>query len=171
MRVRLGLDGEAPGIRDLETAADKRFLAIGMDSVASREPPSLGFLELAISEERLWIAEVDDNEQAGYAVAVFVDESPHLQVVAVHPSHQGRGIGRALVNEVAEWARRRAADRLTITTFRDVSWNRPLYERLGFEVIDDSELSPGLRAIRDEEISIGLDDEGPRVTMFLKLNA
>ena len=41
---------------------------------------------------------------------------PTLQIVTVHPSHQGRGVGRALVNSVAEWARQLSADRLTITT-------------------------------------------------------
>lgn len=169
MRVRLGRAGEEADLRAIESAADKRFLAIGMDNVAKRNPPSVEFLRTAIAEGRLWVAEVEGDTPGGYAVAVFVDGSPHLQVVSVHPSHQGRGVGRALVNDVADWAAQNAAERLTLTTFRDVAWNRPLYERLGFEVINPADLTPGLREIREEEIALGLDGDGPRVTMYRDL--
>ncbi len=170
MRVRFGYAGEESSLRQIESAADKRFLAIGMDSVARRNPPSVEFLRAAIAEQRLWVAEVEDEEPGGYAVAVFVDGSPHLHAVSVHPSHQGRGVGRALINAVAGWAASNESERLTLTTFRDVAWNRPLYERLGFEVLDEAALSPGLRQIRDEEIAIGLDADGPRVTMCRQLS-
>ncbi|MGB3412970.1 MAG: GNAT family N-acetyltransferase [Microthrixaceae bacterium] len=166
MRVRFGNNGEEATLQELEAAADQRFLAIGMDNVARRNPPSLDFLRQAVAEQRLWVAEVDSEEAGGYAVAVFVDAAPHLQIVAVHPSHQGRGVGRALVNAVADWAAGNAAAHLTLTTFRDVAWNRPLYERLGFVVMEESKLTPGLRQIRDEEIALGLDDDGPRVAML-----
>lgn len=57
---------------------------------------------------------------------------------------------------------------LTLTTFSDVPWNRPYYERLGFRVLDEVELSPGLRRIRREEAQRGLDRWG-RVAMRRRL--
>jgi hypothetical protein len=45
---------------------------------------------------------------------------------------------------------------VTLTTFRDVPWNRPWYERLGFRVLGEDELGPELRARRDEEEHLGL---------------
>jgi hypothetical protein len=55
-----------------------------------------------------------------------------------------------------------AADRdlalVTLTTFRDVPWNRPFYERRGFEVIGEEALTPALRARREaEHEELGLD--------------
>lgn len=53
---------------------------------------------------------------------------------------------------------------LTLTTFAEVPWNAPYYARCGFRVLDDSELSPGMRTIRDREIAHGLH-RWPRVYM------
>ena len=43
-------------------------------------------------------------------------------------------------------------------------WNGPYYERCGFRVLADDELTPGLREIRAHEIALGLD-RWPRVCM------
>ena len=53
---------------------------------------------------------------------------------------------------------------MTLTTFRDVPWNGPYYERCGFRVVEPGELGPGLRRIRAAEVARGLDAE-PRVAM------
>lgn len=165
MLVRPARPGEAEILRTLEVAAGSLFHDVGMTVVAEDEPPSIGELELAIAEGRIWIAEVVEDEPAGYAHGVFVDGHPHLEQVSVDPALQRRGVGRALVNVVADWARDQGATVLTLTTFRDVAWNAPLYERLAFVEIEPVDLSPGLRAVRDHEIDVGLDDAGPRIAM------
>jgi hypothetical protein len=58
---------------------------------------------------------------------------------------------------------------LTLTTFAAVPWNAPYYARCRFRVLEDSELSPGMRAIRDREIAHGLH-RWPRVYMRRDLN-
>ncbi len=165
MLVRLGTTGEAPRLQQLEIEAGQQFREIGMHQIAEDEPPSIELLEAAIEDGRLWVAEIDLEPVAGYAMAVMLDGAPHLEQVSVSPAHQRRGVGRALVNEGADWARRLGADSITLTTFRDVPWNGPLYERLGFVAIDDAELTPGLRRVREHERELGLDDAGPRVAM------
>ena len=40
---------------------------------------------------------------------------------------------------------------VTLTTFRDVPWNAPYYERLGFRTLAADEITPGLAAIRAHE--------------------
>jgi N-acetylglutamate synthase-like GNAT family acetyltransferase len=78
--------------------------------------------------------------------------------------HQGRGRGWTLLEHAA---RRAAADgrpALTLTTFEHVPWNAPYYARLGFRILADAEVTPGLRAIRRREAEIGLD-RWPRVCM------
>jgi hypothetical protein len=44
-----------------------------------------------------------------------------------------------------------------LTTFASVPWNAPYYSRCGFRILDDAELAPGLRAIRQREAELGLD--------------
>jgi N-acetylglutamate synthase-like GNAT family acetyltransferase len=78
---------------------------------------------------------------------------------------QGRGIGRALVETVEAWAVERELGGVTLTTFRDVEWNRPLYEHLGFSVLDQDQLTEGLVEICREEALRGVD-RSPRVVMF-----
>lgn len=169
MLVRPARPGEAEILRTLEVAAGGLFHDIGMTVVAEDEPPTIGELELAIAEGRIWIAEIVEDEPAGYALGVVVDGHPHLEQVSVDPAQQRRGVGRALVNVVADWAVAQGASVLTLTTFRDVAWNAPLYERLSFVVVPDEQLSPGLRSVRDREIAAGLDDAGPRVAMQRQL--
>lgn len=57
---------------------------------------------------------------------------------------------------------------LTLTTFAHVPWNRPLYEHLGFQVLANEEVGPGLRAVMNTEAAHGLDPT-TRVAMRLEL--
>jgi len=99
----------------------------------------------------------------GFACVDLVDGAPHIWQLAVHPDHGRRGLGRALVEAVCDWARTERFDVITLTTYRDVPWNGPFYESLGFAALDV--LTPGLLAIREHERMIGDDDFGARVAM------
>jgi GNAT superfamily N-acetyltransferase len=92
----------------------------------------------------------------------------HVEQVSVHPDHARRGIGAALIEHVAGWAGERGSAALTLTTFADVPWNGPYYERLGFRVLAGADLTPGLRAVRAQEAAHGLD-EWPRIAMRREL--
>jgi GNAT superfamily N-acetyltransferase len=76
--------------------------------------------------------------------------------IDVHPNYARRGLGRRLIEAIADWARTRGATALTLTTFSDVPWNGPYYARLGFRAIDVSTLSPALQAVRRAEENAGL---------------
>jgi ribosomal protein S18 acetylase RimI-like enzyme len=77
--------------------------------------------------------------------------------VSVRPQAQGRGLATALLEAAADWAGERGMAAMTLTTFRDVAWNRPFYERRGFRVLGDDELSDALVARRAAEAAVGLD--------------
>lgn len=106
---------------------------------------------------RSWVA-VDDRDRAvGYVVVDIIDGFAHVQQISVDPGHEGQGLGRALLDAVERWAATLTMSALTLTTFDHVPWNRPLYEHLGFVVLDEDDLQVGLRAIRDAETEHGLD--------------
>jgi ribosomal protein S18 acetylase RimI-like enzyme len=56
----------------------------------------------------------------------------YLEELYVVPGHRGRGLGRALMEEAIELARRRGASRMDLGTGADDVAARALYESLGF---------------------------------------
>lgn len=75
-----------------------------------------------------WVAEIDG------ALAGFTDLEPdgHLDMMYVHPDHQGRGVAGALLRQVETEAARLGLARL----FTEASITaRPFFERKGFRVI------------------------------------
>jgi ribosomal protein S18 acetylase RimI-like enzyme len=97
----------------------------------------------------------DRGSIIGFAVAWMVDREGHLDELAVAPAHGRRGVGRALVDEVVAWTLARELPSITLTTFRDVPWNSPYYEKLGFHVV--STLTPALQALVDQQATWGLE--------------
>ncbi len=82
----------------------------------------------------------DGGTVAGYVVVEhptrLASHAHVLQVggLAVHPDHQGRGIGRLLVTEAVAEARRRGGRRLTLRVLGTNPVARALYEGCGFGV-------------------------------------
>ena len=93
----------------------------------------------------------------GYAMVTLVDGHAHLEGLAVLPEEGRRGIGTSLLDAVAEWSRRRGDDQLTLTTFRDVPFNAPLYAKRGFAVVPEVDRTPAVRALVAREAGYGLD--------------
>jgi hypothetical protein len=61
-------------------------------------------------------------------------------------------------------ARESALKAVTLTTFANVPWNAPYYERCGFARMSADDLTPGLLKIRREEAEVGFAAL-PRVCM------
>ena len=100
----------------------------------------------------------------GFAALDVVDGQGYLHQLSVLPGAMRQGHGTRLIDAAVEWARAQGHDALTLTTFRDVSFNGPYYERRGF--VELAEPGPELRAIRDAEAAAGLDAISPRVAMI-----
>lgn len=99
----------------------------------------------------------------GFAEICVVDGHAHLAELSVLPDHGRKGIGRALVEAACDWARSGGHDVITLTTFADIPFNAPWYERLGFEELRDP-LGPQLEAVVAGERP--LERVGRRVTMW-----
>lgn len=101
-------------------------------------------------------------------VAETLGASLFIAELSLYLEWQGKGIGRRLMGYVAGQAREKGYTSLTLTTFRDVPWNAPLYARLGFEMLADETLPAMLRQKREEEAAHGLAFES-RCAMRLML--
>jgi GNAT superfamily N-acetyltransferase len=142
----------------LEIDAGRRFLDVGLDSIAGDEPYAESLLAAHIAEGTAWVAFAGDGgEPVGYAFASVVDGEGHLDQVSVAREAMGSGVGTALLDAVCDWARGRGFDAVTLTTFRHVPFNGPYYERRGFVVVDEAAWGPELAAIRATERQNGID--------------
>lgn len=167
--VRAARDEDLPALREIERTAGQRYREFGLDHVADDEPASVEVLAGYADGGRAWVVQGREGAPVGYILVDEVDGGAHIEQVSVLPDHQGRGLGRALVDRAEQWAKGRDLKALTLTTFDHIPWNRPLYEHLGFRVLADDEVGPGLRALRESEAAHGLDPAS-RVVMRRELD-
>lgn len=157
LRIRPARAGDGDALVEIERSAGARFRDVGMPEIADDDPGSVDELAQYAHDGRSWVAVDDADRPVGYVLVDVVDGNAHVEQISVVPSAQGTGLGRALLDHVATWARDRGAAALTLTTFRNVPWNAPLYEHLGFRVLTEPELGPELRGLRATEAAHGLD--------------
>jgi len=164
LHIRAARQAELAFLQAIDRAAGQIFAGIGMPEIAGRRwrPPPV--LEDRQDAGRLWVAAADTGEPVAFVMADLVDGCLHVEQVSVHPGSARRGVGRRLLDHAASRAAAEGLPGLTLTTFAQVPWNGPYYARCGFRVLDDAELTPGLRAIRQRGAAAGLD-RWPRVGM------
>lgn len=152
--LRLAHRDDEAAIIAVEVAASDLFLTIGFPPLAGvpdHLPPAT--IQAGIAASRLWVVTTEAADVVGFALAGYVDDHAHLFEVDVHPAHGRRGIGRLLIDQVAQWALAHNHTLLTLTTFCDVPWNGPFYRRLGFVDLDIAAMSPELLGIFKKEIA------------------
>jgi GNAT superfamily N-acetyltransferase len=155
--IRLAETADIARMQWLEIDAGQRFLDVGLDSIAGDEPYSEALLASHIADGTVWVAIDDGGEAVGYAFASEVDGEGHLDQVSVARAAMGTGVGTALIEVVCDWASVRGFGAVTLTTFREVPFNGPYYERRGFAVLDEAAWGPQLAAIRAKERALGID--------------
>ncbi len=162
--VKLATLQDVVRLQEIELDAGNRFREVGLASIADGAPPSAELLEGHIDSATAWVASDGDGHAVGYAMASIVDDEAHLDQISVIGAAAGHRVGLRLLDVVLVWARASGMAWITLTTFRNVPWNGPYYERLGFVVLESNEMGLGLDRIRAEESLGGLDVE-ERVAM------
>ena len=75
---------------------------------------------------------VDGNVVVGVLVVKPVGDAAFVENVAVHPSHQGLGLGREMMRFVEEFARERGLREVSLYTNELMTENIAFYKRMGF---------------------------------------
>lgn len=150
MTVRLARADDLPHVADIERSAGERFRGTHMDWAADADPTGLDELEPALARGELWIADLGAGP-VGFLLGYALDDAFYIREVSVRRDDQGKGLGRQLVEAATAHARARGLAGVTLTTDALIDWNRPLYERLGFRMLEDGELPPALAAKLSEE--------------------
>ena len=87
--------------------------------------------EAVVAAEEAWVAEAD-GDVIGFLVLVSRSDGIVLDVVAVLPSRQGLGAGRALLTLAEERAAAGGHNRIGLYTNEAMVENQRLYERIGY---------------------------------------
>lgn len=163
IRIRLGSADEIHKIAPLEHAAAEAFRTIGMDAIADDAPMSEADLLQAVEAQRLWVA-VEYGVLKAYLVGDFLPQSLHIDQVTVHPDASRRGLGALMIESVSADPRSKERGLITLTSFANVPWNAPYYERIGFIDIAKEDWPEGVAAKVEIEQAKGLA-AWPRVVM------
>ena len=100
-----------------------------------------------------------DAQMVGFLASEPFTRELHIWEMDVLPDFHKRGIGAGLVRACLIDARNSGFRAVTLTTFRDLPWNAPFYERLGFEEVTALDAHPRLAAELANEIDDGLPAE------------
>jgi GNAT superfamily N-acetyltransferase len=136
--------------------------------LADADVPDVLHHRHAIGTAHVWVAQSADGPLIGFVSAIEIDNELHIQELSVAEGFQGQGAGRKLLLAALEHADQRQLTAVTLTTFRDVSWNEPFYQRLGFQTLTGKQINPRLAAALSNEIAYGLPAER-RCAMRLQL--
>ena len=168
LSIRPACRADLHGLATLEVEAGKIFRSVGMPEVAEHMPDMDAFHRCQ-EEGQIWVAEVNAGI-AGYVVATVVDGNAHIEQVSVFPAHARQGVGRRLIIHIEAWGRDHGLPATTLTTFRDVPWNGPYYQRLGYRMLKVSEIGTELAAAIEYEASLPGIDRSLRCAMIKAIN-
>jgi ribosomal protein S18 acetylase RimI-like enzyme len=107
------------------SAAYARYL----DRMDRPPAPMLADYAAEVESGRLWVT---GEPVTGLIELIEAGTSLHVGNVAVHPSAQGSGLGRRLLEFAEEQARQRGLDRLHLFTNEVMTENQAIYARLGY---------------------------------------
>ena len=125
--LRPAVAADAAAVTDLVNAAYGHYVQrIGMQPGPMREDYAevIGAADVVVADE--------DGALVGVLVLRITDEGFLIDNVAVHPSRQGSGLGRALLEHAEAAARRAGFDSVYLYTHERMSENLALYTRIGY---------------------------------------
>jgi GNAT superfamily N-acetyltransferase len=147
-------------LADIERSAGKLFETAGMADLARAEPASLDFVDAVARCGAVLVAVSEpDDVPVGFLLLGFLDRTAHIYEVSVAEGHGRRGLGAQLIEEACRIARREGLHAATLSTFLDVPWNGPFYERLGFRHVHRGAWTPAFHLLHDRQIALGLQVE------------
>ena len=88
--------------------------------------------------ERIWIAEQDGERIGSVMIVDAGDQVVQLRLLLVEPKARGKGIGTRLINECINFSRRNRYRKIKLWTQSNLLEARHLYEKAGFESVEES---------------------------------
>jgi len=126
MHFRLMKESDLYAVHALDTNSFGPLWRISLDTLTN------AFQQACVASVVL-----SSGELIGYQISTAGPMGGHLARLAVLPSHQGSGIGSALVHDVLEKFEQQGAMRVTVNTQRDNLSSLAVYEKAGFRITSE----------------------------------
>lgn len=142
-RTRIAQPKDLEKLALVEQSAASVFRDAGLSWIAEGETMDAADLATMCQDGTLWVSVNDADEPVGFVAGHELDSKFYVTEVSVARSYQRQGIGAELIVTVIDHARANGFPAVTLTTYRDLSWNAPFYYKLGFVEIDPMDAGPG----------------------------
>ena len=149
--IRPARADDLPFLPAIETEADLIYAGVGLDLVMAMQPAS----QARLAQGPLWVAADPDDRPVGFALAGTIAPWAFLDQLSVLPGHGRQGLGTALLETVAAWAKTQGFPALILTTYREPPWNAPFYAKHGFSELTQAHWSAALIALVARETALG----------------
>lgn len=147
---------DIPRLIEIEKSATQAFLNIpALAWLADSSVLSLDDHMQLISKAYGFVSVNLENQATGFLYAEKQNQDLYIIELDVDGTLQKQGIGRQLLEYIIDFARKHDFSNLTLTTFNDVIWNRPFYEKFGFQKLDDDHLPDYLQKKIQHEVECG----------------
>jgi ribosomal protein S18 acetylase RimI-like enzyme len=131
VRLRTATEADVPRLIELVQAAYGHYV----ERLGGPPRPMTDDYTEVVRSARVTVAERDGGI-VGLVVLRISDEGFLVDNVAVDPSHQGEGVGRALLEHAEDAARGAGFDSIYLYTHERMSENLALYSRIGYVEYD-----------------------------------
>ena len=131
VRLRTATEADVPRLTELVQAAYGHYV----ERLGGLPRPMTDDYTEVVRSARVTVAERDGGI-VGLVVLRISDEGFLVDNVAVDPSHQGEGVGRALLEHAEDAARGAGFDSIYLYTHERMSENLALYSRIGYVEYD-----------------------------------
>ncbi|WEX08139.1 GNAT family N-acetyltransferase [Chelativorans sp. AA-79] len=150
---------DAAALAAVETRASRLFAEHGFPSLVPDPPTTAAAFHSFVTKFETVVSTHAGQDPVGYAVLHPLDRFLHLRELAVDPAHGRRGLGSALVRfAIARSVEEKCAG-VSLTTFRDLPFNRPFYAAHGFVECPLDEAPPPLARQFFRELPSGIAPE------------
>ena len=145
---------------EIEKSAAQAFLYIPELAWIAKSPVLSAdtHLELIANVYSFVIANAQD-QPVGFLYAKKQGQDFYIIEMDVHLDFQKQGIGRQLIEYAIDYAQQYGFVSVSLTTFVNVAWNRPFYEKLGFQMINQCDLPVYLQNVLNNEVAFGFSRE------------
>jgi ribosomal protein S18 acetylase RimI-like enzyme len=145
--IRPAVAEDVPGITACACAA---FLGY-IERIGRQPAPMLEDYAKVIAEHQVHVAVLGERV-AGFLELMVDDEGLRIETVAVDPSSQGTGVGRALLRFAEAEARRQGYPSLYLMTNEKMTENQALYSRIGYVLYDRRTVNGYTRVVMRKEL-------------------
>lgn len=157
--IRKARLSDVPTFAEIELNAGEIFKTVGLGELAG-DFAAPDFVKSFVRTGGSFAAiHEPSGTVVGFALSFLLDGAVHLHEMSVDPGHGRKGLGGRFLDEVAQFALSQKLMRTTLSTFKDVPWNAPFYERHGYRTVAPENWTPGFHILREHEEQAGLPVE------------